>query len=200
MFSLNSLPHLLTHFDPVAGTIEGGATVERRLSDLRGIFADGEAYERALAEDNPVVYRVAVIEPAQGDGALHYGIGSIMPGRVGDEYYMTKGHLHAWRPASEFYIGLRGKGLMLLEDEESGETRLLPLEPNDAVYVPGYTAHRTINTGNEPLTYLGIYPANAGHDYSTIAERNFRTVVAEIDGEVRSMLRDEYLRRIGNMR
>ena len=31
-----------------------------------------------------------------------------------------------------------------------------------------------MNTGNVPLTYLGVYPAKAGHDYAAIAGRNFR--------------------------
>ncbi len=104
-----------------------------------------------------------------------------MPGKIGREYYLTKGHFHAWRPAAEVYLGLRGHGLMLLEDER--ESRVVPLMPQTAVYVPGHTAHRTINTGDEPLIYLGVYPAGAGHDYAAIAERNFRTVVVEANGQ-----------------
>jgi glucose-6-phosphate isomerase len=50
------------------------------------------------------------------------------------------------------------------------------------VYVPGFTAHRTINTGSEPLTYFGVCPAEAGHDYAVIAERNFSHVVIEVNG------------------
>ena len=71
---------------------------------------------------------------------------------------------------------------MLLEDETTGESRLLPLRPHHAVYVPGRTAHRTMNTGTVPLTYLGVYPARAGHDYSAIAQRNFRMVIVERAG------------------
>jgi glucose-6-phosphate isomerase, archaeal len=174
---------LLSRFDPVTGTIVGAATVQRRLSDLRRCFADAEAYERALAVGNPLLYRVASVEPAAGDGDLHYGVGLIMPGRVGNEYFMTKGHLHARREAAEFYIGLQGEGVMLLEDEATGESCMLPLRPNQAVYVPGRTAHRTMNTGPGALTYLGVYPANAGHDYGTIARRNFRCLVVERDGQ-----------------
>jgi glucose-6-phosphate isomerase len=85
-----------------------------------------------------------------------------MPGKIGDEYFLTKGHLHAWRPAAEFYFGLSGEGVMLLEDEATGESRLVPLRPHHAVYVPGHTAHRTVNTGAVPLTYLGVYPARPG--------------------------------------
>lgn len=72
---------------------------------------------------------------------------------------------------------------MLLEDETTGDTRLVPLEANGVVYVPGHTAHRTMNTGSVPLLYLGIYPARAGHDYSTIANKNFaHCVVARPEG------------------
>ncbi len=156
--------------------------VERRLADLRGSFADAAAYEAALARGNPILYQVSAVEPASGDGQLHYGLGMLQPGRIGDEYYLTKGHYHSHRPAAELYVGLRGEGAMLLEDEASGESRLVPLLPNSAVYVPGHTAHRTVNTGTEPLVYLGIYPSNAGHDYAAIAEKNFRHLVVARDG------------------
>lgn len=178
-----SLDKLLSRYDPATGEIVGAPVVKRHLSDLRGCFADATAYESALAQSNPLLYTVASIEPAGGDGDLHYGIGKLMPGKIGDEYFMTKGHLHAWRPAAEFYFGLSGDGMMLLEDETTGESRLVPLQPNSGVYVPGHTAHRTMNVGNTPLTYIGVYPAKAGHDYSTIAKTNFRCVVVERDGK-----------------
>lgn len=170
---------LLSRFDPATGAVEGAPTIRRRLSDLNGCFRDAAAYRAALADGDPIVYTVSAVEGGSGDGDLHYGLGVIMPGKVGDEYFLTKGHLHEWRPAAEFYIGLVGNGLMLLEDEATGETRSVPLEPNSAVYVPGGTAHRTVNTGSAPLAYLGVYPARAGHDYAAIAERNFRSVVVD---------------------
>ncbi|MBX7123392.1 MAG: glucose-6-phosphate isomerase [Opitutaceae bacterium] len=174
---------ILSHYNPATGELAGAKPVERRLADLRGCFANSAAYETALAAGNPLLYRVASVEPAVGEGDLHYGVGCLMPGKIGDEYFMTKGHLHAWRPAAEFYFGLTGEGVMLLEDEAAGESRIVPLLPHHAVYVPGHTAHRTMNTGTAPLTYLGVYPARAGHDYSTIAQRNFRHVVVERGGK-----------------
>jgi glucose-6-phosphate isomerase len=174
---------ILSSFDPLTGMIRGAPAVERHLSDLRGCFHDAAAYEEALSFGNPLLYRVTAFEPAKGEGDLHYGAAIVMPGRVGEEYFMTKGHLHAWREAAEFYIGLSGEGVMLLEDETSGESRLAPLRPNSVVYVPGKTAHRTMNTGRVPLTYLGVYPAKAGHDYAAIAGRNFRCVVIERGGQ-----------------
>ncbi len=192
-----SIESLRSTFDPATGIIDGAPRTERRLADLAGIFACEAAYTQACAAGNPLVYSVYAVEPGSGDGDLHYGIGMIMPGRVGNEYYMTKGHLHAWRPAAEFYIGLAGSGLMLLEDEATGQSRLLALEPNSVVYVPGGVAHRTINSGNEPLVYAGVYPARAGHDYAAIAERNFAMVVAEIAGKPTAMERREYLESFG---
>jgi glucose-6-phosphate isomerase len=174
---------LLSCFDPATGKIADAATTKRHLSDLRGCFADTAAYEAALASGNALVHSVAAVEPADGDGDLHYGVGLIMPGQIGREYFMTKGHLHAWRPAAEFYFGLSGEGVMLLEDELTGQSRLAPLRPHHAVYVPCHTAHRTMNTGPAPLTYIGVHPAKAGHDYSAIAQRNFRCVVIERDGQ-----------------
>ena len=38
---------LLGRFDPEAGTLAGAKRVERRLSDLKGVFLDEVAYETA---------------------------------------------------------------------------------------------------------------------------------------------------------
>jgi glucose-6-phosphate isomerase len=184
-----ALEKILSRYDPIAGAIVGAPVVTRHLADLRGCFADEAAYGAALRAGNPLLYSVASVEPGNGEGDLHYGLGRLMPGRIGDEYFMTKGHLHAWRPAAEFYFGLTGEGVMLLEDEATGESRLVELRPQSAVFVPGHTAHRTVNTGDQPLTYLGVYPARAGHDYGTIAQRNFRFVVVEQDGAPRMIER-----------
>jgi glucose-6-phosphate isomerase, archaeal len=187
-----SLEQLLSRFDPATGEIAGAPATPRHLSDLRGCFADTAAYDAALAAGNPLVYSVAAVAPASGDGDLHYGVGRIQPGKIGDEYFMTKGHLHAWRPAAEFYFGLSGEGAMLLEDEASGESRLVPLRPHHAVYVPGRTAHRTLNTGRTPLTYVGVYPARAGHDYGAIAQKNFRCQVVERNGQATLIPRSSF--------
>ena len=173
----------LTRFNPTMGTMSEGAVVQRYLTDLRGLFRDSQAFERTLARGNPLVYAVTAVEPATGDGDLHYGLVVVYPGLVGDEYFLTKGHLHTWRDAAEVYIGLAGEGTMLLEDERTGHSRILPLQANGIVYVPGHTAHRTINTSDVPLVYLGVYPARAGHDYDSMMRRNFRYVVVKRDGQ-----------------
>jgi glucose-6-phosphate isomerase len=189
----DSLIDTPVRFDPETGRVDGAPMLERRLSDLDGCFADEAAYAAVRAEGDPIVYTVASHTPDEGSGALHYGIGTLMPGRVGQEYYLTKGHLHTWRAAAELYVGLRGEGMMLLEDEATGATRAVPLRPDATVYVPGHTAHRTVNTGDVPLVYMGVYPAEAGHDYGFVATRNFRHVVVERDGAPAVVERDAFL-------
>jgi glucose-6-phosphate isomerase len=173
---LNS-EQLFAAFDASTGMIGGRPMATRHLSDLRGLFVDAAAFEAALAAADPLVYTVASVDFAQGEGQLHCGLGVIHPGKVGNEYYFTRGHLHSWRAAAEFYIGVRGHGVMILEEFPSGESSVIDLLPDSIVYVPAHTAHRTVNTGDTPLVYLGIYPSDAGHDYQAIAERNFRKVV-----------------------
>lgn len=173
--------------------IEDAERTERHLSDLGGFFADEGAYKKAIDKNDPIIYQVQSISPANGKGDLHYGLGTLMPGKIGREYYLTKGHLHSWREAAEVYIGLEGTGQMVLEDEKSGISKMLSLQKHSVVYVPGYTAHRTVNCGNIPLKYIGIYPAAAGHDYGAIAERNFHKVIAEINGKPELVDRKKFI-------
>jgi glucose-6-phosphate isomerase, archaeal len=184
---------ILSRFNPGTGEIAGVPVIKRHLSDLRGCFASAAEFEAALSKGDPLIYTVASVTPADGAGDLHYGVGLIMPGKIGKEYFMTKGHLHAWRDAAEIYIGLAGEGVMLLEDEATGESRMVELRPNGVVYVPGRTAHRTMNTGGTPLTYLGVYPAKAGHDYAAIAKHNFHCAVVEHDGKPALVERNQFI-------
>lgn len=190
--SLLSYAHEFSRFDPATGDLAGATVIERHLSDLRHVFADQAAYEEALAQGDPLLYTVASLQPDDKADALFYAIGILHPGRIGAEYYMTKGHYHELRTAPEVYIGLRGEGLMLLQDEASGESRAHPLIPNSVVYVPGHTAHRTMNTGTAPLIYLAVCPLAAGHDYESIVKNNFRQIVVAMDGKPAVIDRTEF--------
>ena len=183
-----------------SGAIAGRAPLERHLSDLVSAFADQSAARALLDAGNPLLYRVTQVEENSGPGQLHYGLGVLMPGKVGAEYFMTKGHLHAWRPAAEVYVGLRGQGLMLLEHEETGACTAVTLAADTVVYVPGHTAHRTINTGDTPLVYWGILSSDAGHDYGAVGTRNFRQVVVAKNGQPVVMERAEFLAELGVQR
>ena len=175
------------------GKIAGHSPVERHLRDVYSAFADQPAAAALLAAGDLLLYYVTMLDEHNGAGALHYALGVLMPGKVGAEYFMTKGHFHAWRPAAEVYIGLAGQGMMLLEHEETGECSAVTLAENTVVYVPGHTAHRTVNTGSEPLVYWGILSCEAGHDYGAVGKSNFRQVIVEVDGQPVVMERAEFL-------
>lgn len=187
-----AMDHILSRFDPATGQIDGKPRVERHLGDLRECFADRSAVDLALQKSDPLVYTVSTFTPADGDGDLHYGVGMILPGKIGFEYFMTKGHVHACRDAAEIYIGLAGEGVMLLEDVSTKESRMIDLRPNSVVYVPGGAAHRTVNVGSTPLTYLGVYPARAGHNYEAIARTDFQCIIAERNGKPAMIERKQF--------
>ncbi len=143
----------------------------RRLSDMAGFYADQEAARRRVGSEDPVIYEVYARENDNA-GDLSYAVTVINPGDVGGEYFMTKGHFHD-KPAGEIYLGLGGKGLLLMQNTE-GSVRKEPLEPGRISYVPKGWAHRSVNTGDSPLRFLAVYASDAGHDYSAIESEGFR--------------------------
>jgi hypothetical protein len=50
-----------------------------------------------------------------------------------------------------------------------------------------------LSSGSEPLTYFGVYPANAGHDYGSLVEKNFRKVLIDKDGAPTLIDRDSFI-------
>jgi glucose-6-phosphate isomerase, archaeal len=185
---------LSLHYDPTTASISAIEPVERWLSQLDDCFADKVGFQAMLAQGDPLVYGVTSVDMASGEGQLHYGLGRLQPGKVGREYFMTKGHLHAWRPAAEVYICLQGEGRMILEGEADGLAEVATFSENSVVYVPGHTAHRTVNVGDQPLVYWGVLSSEAGHDYESIRGRNFSQVVIEQDGQPLVLPRKEYLK------
>jgi len=188
-----TLPPISLNYDPATASIAMVDAGKRWLSQLADCFADEQDYQAMLSRGDQVVYGVTSLDMARGEGQLHYGLGILHPGKVGREYFMTKGHLHAWRPAAEVYICLQGQGMMLLEHESEATADVVPFSANSVVYVPGHTAHRTINVGTQPLVYWGVLSSEAGHDYEAIRDRNFSQVVIELDGQPCALPRKDYL-------
>lgn len=155
----------------------------RALSALKDQFLDQESVARRLAQDDPVLYEVYHYDQRPRPGDLNFGMTVLHPGRVGQEYFMTKGHFHEVLDTAEVYYCLKGRGLMLMETPE-GEVATEPMTPGRVVYVPPRWAHRTVNTDDrEDLVMFFVYPAHAGHDYRTIEVQGFRKlVVATPDG------------------
>ncbi len=187
-----SLPPLGLSYDPAGAAIAGYPPTQRWLSQLGSSFVDPAAYQARLSRGDALVYQVTNVETASGEGQLHYALAVLMPGRVGDEYFLTRGHIHAWQAAAEVYIALSGQGMMLLENIQTGECQAVELSPRQVVYVPGYTAHRTANTGSEPLVYWGVLSSQAGHDYRYVQEHNFQQVIVQQQGRPVVLRREDY--------
>lgn len=153
--------------------------IKRHLSDLKGQFYDQQAYETMLAEEDTLLYEVYEIKRPEIEGELLSGISIVHPGKVGDEFFMTKGHFHTILETAEMYYCLHGEGFMVMETPE-GETSIEALSPGKVLYVPPRWAHRSVCTSRqEDLVTFFIYPGNSGHNYGTIEEKGFRKLVLE---------------------
>lgn len=159
----------------------GCTTATRTLADLTGVFADEAA--RAAMDPATPAYRVEMhtVVPEGEPGGLFFGISILHPGKVGDEYFMTKGHFHARRETAEYYWCTQGQGILLLMDQDRN-TRMEELAPGTLHYIPGHTAHRLVNTGSTDLVVGACWPADAGHDYASIARDGFSARVLCRDG------------------
>ena len=169
--------------DMLTGKPSGGRTASgvKRLGQLKNVFADKEAFEKLDPET--VVYRVECHYPVDEGtpGGLFFGASYIMPGKVGNEYFMTKGHYHSRPECAEYYWGISGEGVLLLKDQ-NGSCRAEKVEKGSLHYVPGNTAHRLVNTGTEVLAVGACWPSDAGHDYGSAEQSGFGALVVEEDG------------------
>lgn len=154
----------------------------RRLSAMEGQFSDTEAYGRALAEKDRVLYEVYEVERPEEAGELLHGLSIVLPGKVGNQFNMTKGHFHTVKETSEVYYCLRGEGCMVMETPE-GDWAVEPFKPQSVLYVPPRWAHRSVNTGEDDLVFFFVYPGNAGHDYGSIEKQGFRKLILDRDGQ-----------------
>lgn len=155
---------------------------EKRLGQLKGIFFDEESFEAMDPEQ--VIYRVQVIQPVQEgtEGGLFFGNTTIMPGKVGNEFFMTRGHLHEIGNRAEYYWGIIGQGVLISKDRE-GKTWAEKMFPGSLHYIDGYTVHRVANIGNTPLKFGACWPSDAGHNYDGIYEKGFTVRLIEKEGE-----------------
>jgi glucose-6-phosphate isomerase len=156
--------------------------IERRLSAMAGQYQDQEAYAALLAKEDTLLYEVYETRRPETAGELLNGLSVVHPGKVGDEYFMTKGHFHTVLETAEVYYCLKGEGVMVMETPE-GKWAVEELRPGRVLYVPPRWAHRSVNTGaQEDLVTFFVYPGHSGHDYGTIEQSGFRKLVVERNG------------------
>lgn len=170
------------YFDKSTGITEHlDKMTTRRLSDMRGMYLDEEALEQMVKQQDRVVYNFAELGMEETPENLLFGTSITYPGKVGNEYFMTKGHFHTRLELSEVYYCLNGQGVMVMETPE-GDTEIVELKPGLSLFVPGRWAHRSVNTGADPLVTFFVFRADAGHDYGTIETKGFRKLVIEREG------------------
>jgi len=155
--------------------------IKRTLSSMRGQYLDEKAYEQQLSRGDITVYEVYELKGSEEAGELLMGVSVVHPGKVGNEFHMTKGHFHTVRETAEVYYCLKGEGFMVMETSEGG-TAVEPMLPGKVLYVSPSWAHRSVCTSRQQdLVMFFAYPGNAGHDYATIEKRGFRKII--LDGE-----------------
>ncbi|MCC2321478.1 glucose-6-phosphate isomerase family protein [Cellulomonas xiejunii] len=175
---------------PIALTIGvdgvmSGATgaYDKLLGDLDGVYLNDGAFAEAVAAQghDRLAYHVDEHRYGSDPGALIVGTSTLLPGRVGDEFAMTRGHLHARADRAELYHCLSGRGVMLM-DTVDGRSQAVPMTPGVAVHVPGHWVHRTVNVGDEPFVTLFCYAADAGQDYDLISDAGGMSQLVVTDG------------------
>ena len=179
---LDFLRGCVIDFDMKSGLSETLDTEKRYLSQMKGMFSDSAAFESAVQNGNPMVYEFHSLDVGESSGDLAFGCSILNPGKVGDEYYFTKGHFHTILNTSEVYYCLNGHGYMLMENMR-GDWSAQELTPGKAIYVPKGYAHRSVNVSKEEklVTYC-VFSADAGHDYGTIETKGYRKLLVERDG------------------
>ncbi len=161
--------------------------IVRRLSAMKGQYLDSQAYEALYEQQDSILYEVYEIKRPEKPGELLHGLSVVHPGKVGDEFYMTKGHFHTVLDTAELYYCLQGEGALVMETPEGDEPEwaVEQFYPGRVVYVPPRWGHRSINTSSDTdLITFFVYPGNAGHDYGTIERQGFRKLLVERNNQL----------------
>jgi glucose-6-phosphate isomerase len=154
----------------------------RRVSDLAAVFSDQEAVEKAISDGNPIVYEIRHYPFLTEKTDMALGSSMILPGTVGDEYFMTKGHMHERDDQSEIYYCVQGEGFLLMDDMK-GEFQAAPWKPGIITHIPPQYAHRVVNTGCVPLVFVSTFHVSAGHVYGAVIEKGFAALVLRRGGK-----------------
>ncbi len=155
--------------DMTSGALVGGdGSYQKQFRDLAGLYADAVDFDALVAaRGDEVAYGVTSYTPGKHVSDLILGVTRMAAGRVGREFFLTRGHIHAIGNRPEMYHGQAGRGVMQMESPE-GEVRLVEIGPQTICYVPPFWIHRTVNVGDVDLVMTFAYPADSGQDYGII--------------------------------
>lgn len=88
------------------------------------MYQDQKAVEETLGSEDPLLYEVYEISVPEEAGQLIHCTTILYPGKIGDEYYMTKGHYHEKRDTAESYLCFSGEGHLLTMTEDGDSEAL----------------------------------------------------------------------------
>lgn len=166
-----------------SGILTGDKVIStiKRLRDLENVF--GMEKIREKMEQNQIVYEVQAYFPVKEgtEAGLFFGTTTIHPGKVGKEYFMTKGHFHALSDRAEYYWGIQGKGMLVLMDKKRNTWAEI-MYKGSLHFIPADVAHRTVNVGDEKLIFGACWPSDAGHNYDEIVQNGFSSRMVDIQG------------------
>jgi glucose-6-phosphate isomerase len=160
-------------------------SIRRTLKDLAGVFHDAEAVSARLSESNSVIYEFHEYVAGRTREELVVAACTLFPGKIGNELHMTRGHFHDPANYAEVYHVHSGQGLLLMQSPD-GRFVSAAMEPGAILYVPPDYFHRTVNTGERPLVFFGVYSGETDHDYGQVpVEEWFAKIVVEVGGQAR---------------
>ncbi len=155
---------------------------QRFVSNLLALFYDQAAGSALIEQGNPLVYEIYHHAFLTDRSDMALGMSIIAAGKVGKEYFMTKGHVHERDDQAELYHCVQGEGLLLMDD--LGEDFVaMPFNQGTVIHIPPQYAHRVVNTGSEALIFVSSFHVSAGHSYYQVQERGFAKIVVEENGK-----------------
>ena len=150
------------------------------IRELDSIYAEEEKFEQLLeSRGGEIACWINELRFTERGNDLITGISVLNPGKVGSEFFMTRGHLHQRADRPETYYCLSGHGVLLLEDLE-GKVEAAEMRPGNLVYIPAFWVHRSVNIGSEIFATLFSYPADAGQNFEIVRKAGgFKLLVVD---------------------
>ena len=149
------------------------------LYDARGINLQELCYS-----GYPNIYRRIDFDCLRARDML-YGFTVIQPGMLNSEYLKTSGHIHGKIPGSiypypEIYEVLHGTAVFLLQQVELKDEKIVKInkvyavmaKKKEAIIIPPFFAHCSINIGDEPLIFSNIAAGSCPLIYPPIKEKH----------------------------
>ena len=156
--------------------------VVRNVSDLALMFSDQETVRQIVSMGDKLVYVIRYYPFFTSKSDMALGTTAILPGKVGDEYHMTKGHFHARDDQPEIYYCVQGEGFLQMESRD-GDYHAVPWKAGTITHIPPQYAHRVINTGRTTLVFVASFHVAAGHEYELIEARGFKNIIVQLEGK-----------------